>query len=108
MSSGEMFSIWFGELVKAIKPMYIFTVLAFLLGATLFTITHTPDIKDAVAALMNIIAGGLLALIGTVVNYEFGASKPREPLKAPPGTTVESTTTINTATPPAAQTEVGK
>lgn len=88
------------DLCKAVRPMYIFTILAFLLGAVLFTITHHEgDLKEAVAALLNIIAGGLLTQIGTVVNFEFGSSKPREPLKAPPGTTVDSTTTISSATP---------
>ncbi len=95
-----MKSLWDTELGKSFKPLYIFTVLSFLLGATLFTITHTQELKEAVTALLNIIAGGLLALLGVIVNYEFGASKPREPLKAPPGTTVESTTTTTAQTPP--------
>lgn len=97
-----MNSLWGTELGKSFKPLYIFSVLSFLLGATLWTITHTLDIKDAVSALLNIIAGGLLTLLGVIVNYEFGASKPREQIKPPPGTTIDSTTTIsaqNLATP---------
>ncbi len=94
-----MSSFWNSDITKAFKPLYIFTVLSFLLGAQLWTITHIPELKEAVSALMNIIAGGILTLLGVIVNYEFGASKPREPLKAPPGTTVESTTTLSANTP---------
>lgn len=80
--------------------MYIFTVLAFLLGACLWVITHA-DLKGEVDTILVTTTGGLLALLGTVVNYEFGSAKPREPLKAPPGTTVDSTTTTNISTAPA-------
>lgn len=82
--------------MKSIRPMYIFTILAFLLAATLFTVTHTADIKDAVAALLNIIAGGLLALLGTVVNHEFGGTKPRDAATRNSDVTVDSTTVSTT------------
>lgn len=72
--------------------MYIFTVLAFLLAGTLWTITHAPDIKDAVGALLNIIAGGLLALLGTVVNHEFGAAKRDVPARAGDVSSIEVST----------------
>lgn len=68
--------------MKSIRPMYVFTVLAVLLGGTLWTITHTAEIKEAVSALLNIIAGGLLTLMGTVVNNEFNAAKTQERSRA--------------------------
>lgn len=64
------------------RPLYIFSILAFLLGATLWTVSHTGDVKESVSALLNIIAGGLLALLGTVVNHEFGAAKREQPARA--------------------------
>lgn len=95
-----MNSVLNSDLCKAFRPMYIFTVLSFLLGAVLFTITHHDGSwGEAVSALLNIIAGGLLANIGSVVNYEFGSAKPRDPLKPLPGTTVDATVTTSTVTP---------
>ncbi len=79
--------------------MYIFTVLAFLLAACLWVITHS-DLKGEVDTILVTTTGGLLALLGTVVNYEFGSAKPREPLKPPPGTTVDATVTTSTTTAP--------
>lgn len=91
-----MNSIWSTDLGKSFRPMYIFTILAVLLVFTLvllaFVMKNGTD-NQAVVAVLNTAAGGLLTLIGAVVNYEFGSAKPREPLKAPPGTTVEQTTT---------------
>lgn len=96
-----MGSFFSSDACKSIRPMYIFTVLAFLLGGVLFIITHhEAEFSPSVAALMNIIAGGLLTLLGTVVNYEFGSAKPREPLKSPPGTTVDATVITSTTTQP--------
>lgn len=92
-----MQSILTSDACKALRPMYIFTVLAFLFGACLWTITHA-DLKGEVDTILVTATGGLLALLGTVVNYEFGSAKPREPLKPPAGTIVEATTTVNTTT----------
>lgn len=94
-----MNSILNSDVCKAIRPMYIFTVLAFLFGACLWTITHA-DLKGEVDTILVTATGGLLALLGTVVNYEFGSAKPREPLKAPPGTTIDATVTTSTTTQP--------
>lgn len=85
------------DLCKAIRPMYIFTVLAFLFAACLWTITHA-DLKGEVDTILVTASGGLLSLLGVVVNYEFGSAKPRDPFKTPAGTTVDSTTTISTST----------
>ena len=85
------------EACKAFRPLYIFTVLAFLLGACLWVITHS-DLKGEVDTILVTTTGGLIALIGTVVNYEFGAAKPREQLKPPIGTTIDTSTVINTTT----------
>lgn len=62
---------------KTIRPMYIFTVLAVLLVMVLFTITHTT-LTESVNTILTTVSGGLLTLLGTVVNYEFGSAKPRE------------------------------
>lgn len=63
--------------MASVRPMYVFTVLALLLLAVLYVITHA-DLKPEVDTILTTTAGGLLALLGTVVNHEFGSAKSRE------------------------------
>lgn len=62
---------------KSFRPMYIFTILAILLVLVLYTITHA-NLNPDVNTILTTVSGGLLTLLGTVVNYEFGSAKPRE------------------------------
>ena len=60
------------------RPMFVFTVLAILFLAVLLIIAGQfggSQLSDQVLAILNNAAGGLLVLIGVVVNFEFGSSK---------------------------------
>lgn len=81
--------------MKNVRPMYIFTVLASLLAATLFIITHTA-LNPEVETILTTTSGGLLALLGTVVNFEFGSAKPRD--AAMRGSDATVTTGVETTT----------
>lgn len=86
---------------KSFRPMYIFTVLAILLILNLWTVTHS-DLKVELETVLNTSIGGILALLGTVVNYEFGSAKPRDMATraGENGGAVETTTvqTVKTST----------
>lgn len=82
--------------------MYVFTILAALLAAAVSAAVETSDLKPELEALLNTTIGGLLAMLGVIVNYEFGASKTREAAPIPPGTTVDTTTVVASKTIPAA------
>lgn len=56
------------------EPIYIFTVLAALYAVTLTAITHA-ELKDTAAAVMQTALGGVLALLGTVVQSVFGKDR---------------------------------
>lgn len=97
--------------MKSIRPMYIFTVLALLLVGALAVATRTPNLAPELEAILNQTIGGLIAMLGVVVNYEFGSSKPKDAPAAPPGGSVDTSTVIHTtatAATPAANTKEDK
>lgn len=60
---------------SAMRPMYVFTVLALILIALVVVLTKSSTLPpDAVSLLRDAIIG-ILTLIGVVVNFEFGSSK---------------------------------
>lgn len=62
------------RVTKAFQPLYIFSVLALLFGVALHTIV-AGDLKAEVDTVLTTAIGGLLTLMGTVVNAEFNAAK---------------------------------
>lgn len=85
---------------KGIRPMYVFTVLALLLVLAMVAATRTPDLKPELEALLNTTIGGLITMIGVIVNFEFGAAKAHDVAAPPAGTSIDAVTTVATKTGP--------
>lgn len=88
------------SVLKGVRPMYVFTILALLLVLAMIAATRTPDLKPELEALLNTTIGGLITMIGVIVNFEFGASKVHDPAPPPAGTVIDTTTVVASKTVP--------
>ena len=60
---------------SAMRPMYVFTVLALILIALVFVLAKASGLPPDAVALIHDVTIGIVTLIGVVVNFEFGSSK---------------------------------
>lgn len=86
------------------RQMYVFTLLIFTLIFLVWFLTHEAA-NETMIAVLNTSIGGVLGLIGTVVNAEFQAAKARasstRATDPGPGSVTVTETTTATAQPPA-------
>lgn len=89
--------------------LYIFTMLALLYVFTLFTVTH-GELKAEVNSVMMTALGGILTLLGTVVNDVFGSKRQEQDTRATDGNTTttrktDTSTTVTNAQPKPGETK---
>lgn len=67
--------------MRGFRPMYVFSVLAVLFLATIWMMIKEATGADTMAV-MTAAMGGLLAMMGTVVQHEFREAKRDTPTRA--------------------------